>query len=263
MRIYMMLALLAISVPVLAASAPEMTEKSTAAPKIPTAVTKTLEYVQRLVKKDAEKASVTPAPVAGLYEAEVGSMVFYISADGNQFMIGTIYEPGIIDKIPPKNITEQKRNKLRADVIDAQSDSETVVFAPDTDTKYTVNVFTDVDCGYCAKFHQQVPELNKKGVKVRYLAFPRAGVGSPTYNKMVSVWCAEDQQKAMTDAKAGLEIKEAKCNNPIANQLNLGQSIGINGTPAMILSDGELVPGYMEAPRLLLKLQQTSKKTGK
>jgi len=262
MRIYMMLALLAISVPVLAASAPEMTEKSTAAPKIPSAVTKTLEYVQRLVKKEAEKASVTPAPVAGLYEAEVGSMVFYISADGNQFMIGTIYEPGV-DDAPPKNITEQKRNKLRADVIDAQSDSETVVFAPDTDTKYTVNVFTDVDCGYCAKFHQQVPELNKKGVKVRYLAFPRAGVGSPTYNKMVSVWCAEDQQKAMTDAKAGVKIKTATCNNPIANQLNLGQSIGINGTPAMILSDGELVPGYMETTRLLLKLQQTSRKTGK
>ncbi len=247
MRIYVMLVLLAIGSTTLAV------EKATAASEIPSKVTKTLKYVQKLVKKPGEPTSIRLSPITGLYEAEIGSMVFYISADGEQFVIGSIYEA---NGIAPKNLTDQKRTKLRIDTINTLGESEMVVFAPETETKHTVNVFTDVDCGFCAKFHREVPALNKLGVKVRYLAFPRAGVGSKTYKTMVSVWCSEDKQKAMTDAKNGREVKKAKCSNPIEKHYNIGQQIGINGTPAMVLSDGELVPGYMPANKLFIKLEQ-------
>ena len=245
MRIYQMLALLAISSTTLAV-AQETSE-------VPTAVTNTLKYVQNLVKKPDESTAVRPSPIAGLYEAEIGSMIFYISADGSKFVIGSVYEP---NGTQPKNLTDQKRNKLRVDAINSLSESEMVVFAPASKTKHTVNVFTDVDCGFCAKFHREVPALNKLGVKVRYLAFPRAGVDSLTYKTMVSVWCAKDQQKAMTNAKNGVKIEKATCSNPIAKHLNLGQQIGITGTPAMVLSDGELVPGYMPADKLFVKLEE-------
>jgi thiol:disulfide interchange protein DsbC len=218
--------------------------------EIPEAVTKTAKYVQELLKVD--NVEVTAAPVAGLYEAVIGTEVIYISADGRHFVAGNIFEA-----VSRRNLTDEKRDQLRIAALNAVDEGDMVVFAPEK-SQYTINVFTDVDCGYCAKFHNEVPELNKAGVKVRYFAFPRAGVGSNTYNKMVSVWCAEDKQQAMTDAKARRKIKEAKCENPIAQQYELGQNIGITGTPALVLSNGELLPGYVPAKRLISFLQQTS-----
>jgi thiol:disulfide interchange protein DsbC len=219
--------------------------------KIPEAVTKTAKYVQELLKVD--NVEVTAAPIAGLYEAVVGSEVIYISADGRHFVAGNIFEA-----VSRRNLTDEKREQLRMAAINAVNEGDLVVFAPEKETQYTVNVFTDVDCGYCAKFHKEIPELNKAGVKVRYFAFPRAGLNSNTYKKMQSVWCAEDKQQAMTDAKARREIKEAKCENTIAQQYELGQSIGVTGTPALVLSDGELVPGYVPAKQLISFLRQKS-----
>jgi thiol:disulfide interchange protein DsbC len=238
MRIYLMLVLLLINLTALAFE------------KIPNSVT---DGLKRILEKDFDKvSSITPTPIAGLYEVMIGSQVIYISADGNYLILGEIQ-----DTVTGKNLTDEKRNRLRKQAINALSENEMVVFAPEKDTKYTVNVFTDVDCAYCAKFHQEVSALNKGGVKVRYLAFPRAGIGSETYKTMRSVWCAEERQQAMADAKSipRREIKETKCNNPIKKQYELGQRLGVTGTPALVLSDGTLVPGYLSAERLIFFLE--------
>jgi thiol:disulfide interchange protein DsbC len=222
---------------------------SSAFAEVPSAVTQTANRLQQLM--NAEKVSVNPSPIAGLYETLIGNEAFYITADGAHFIRGDLYESKT-----PRNLTDAKRNKLRIEALNAISEKDMVVFAPKNATKYTINVFTDVDCRYCAKFHKEVPKLNAAGIKVRYFAFPRAGVGSATYQKMVSVWCAKDKKQAMTNAKAGREIKPVICKNPIAKEWQLGQSIGVTGTPALILSDGELVPGYVPAERLIDYLQQ-------
>ncbi|KHD06067.1 hypothetical protein PN36_26795 [Candidatus Thiomargarita nelsonii] len=222
-------------------------------PSVPVAVTETVKRVQQLLRVKNDKVSVAASPITGLYEVVIGGEVIYISADGRYFVTGNIFESK-----SRRNLTDEKRGELRVAALNALKDAELVVFAPETETRHTINVFTDVDCAYCSKFHNEVPELNKAGIKVRYLAFPRAGVGSKTYNTMVSVWCAEDQQQAMTDAKARREVKPATCENPVAQQYELGQRIGITGTPAMVLSDGELVPGYVPAKKLIAYLQQKS-----
>jgi len=223
-------------------------------PKVPSAITESLKKII----KDINDVSITSAPIADLYEVATGEDMFYITADGRYIMMGNI-----IDLSTRQNLTQQRqealrqaRNPIRKKAIDAVSEKDMVIFAPEKETKYTVNVFTDVSCGYCAKFHQEVPELNKAGVKVRYLAFPRAGIRSDTYKKMVSVWCAKDRQTAMTDAKARRKVEEATCNNPIESQYKLGQKLGVNGTPALILSNGELVPGYLPAKRLISLLKE-------
>ncbi|MEN8220162.1 MAG: DsbC family protein [Pseudomonadota bacterium] len=241
MRIYLMLALSL------------LIGKSTFAEEVPQAVTKTAKVLQQLIKADSEKLSLNATPIAGLYEAMIGGEVIYISADGRHFVAGNLFETDT-----RRNLTEETRNQLRIDAFNALDESEMVVFAPEKETQYTVNVFTDVDCPYCSKFHNEVPALNKAGVKVRYFAFPRAGVGSKTYKTMVSVWCAEDRQQAMTDAKARQKIKTARCKNPVAKQYKLGQRIGITGTPALVLSDGELVPGYVPAKQLISHLRKKS-----
>jgi thiol:disulfide interchange protein DsbC len=223
------------------------TETTTKSP-VPSAIK---EALAQLLNQEAQKAIVVPSPIKGLYEVTINSEVLYITADGQHLVTGNI-----IDAKTRKNLTDSKRDTLRAKAIDTVAEKEMVIFSPEQDTQYTVNVFTDVDCGYCAKFHQEVAELNKAGVKIRYLAFPRAGLGSETYNKMVSVWCAKDPQQAITDAKARRHVPTQTCDNPVRKEYELGKSIGISGTPALVLSDGELVPGYVPAAKLVEYLQQ-------
>ncbi len=255
MRIYTMLALLV----TMGFSTAWAAEKSSS--EIPGVVLKGLIGVIG----DVSKASVRPAPIKGLYEAAMGEDIFYITADGRYLVMGNIFDLKTRSNLTSKRRDElqQARNPERKKAIDALNEKDMVVFAPEGETKYTINVFTDVDCGYCAKIHREVPKLNEAGVKVRYLAFPRAGVGSKTYKKMASVWCAEDKQKAMTDAKARRKVTEAKCNNPIEDQYKLGQELGVSGTPALVLSNGELVPGYMPADRLISRLEKMQKKQAK
>jgi len=218
---------------------------TTTAPAVPPAITHTLKRIFKSVPKD--QISILPSSIAGLYEVIVQADIFYISADGKHLMMGEIR-----NSLTGRNLTKEKRTGLRIKAIDALGEDEMVVFTPEGEIKHTINVFTDVSCPYCSQFHLEVlNNFSKKGVKVRYLAFPRAGVGSETYNTMVSLWCAEDKQQAMTDAKAGKALKKATCNHSIDEQYQLGQRVGITGTPALVLSDGELIPGYVPAERLV------------
>jgi len=192
---------------------------------------------------------VRPSPIKGVYEVESNNpQIIYISSDGQYFVAGDIYQvrDGRIS-----NLAEERRETVRANLVNAISEDELVVFGPDNSKlKAEITVFTDVDCGYCRKLHLEVPELNRLGVQVNYMAFPRAGIDSHSYDKMVSVWCADDRQKAMTAAKTGKVPAPKSCQNPVAEQYELGQKIGITGTPAIVLSDGRLIPGYMPANSL-------------
>jgi thiol:disulfide interchange protein DsbC len=222
----------------------EITASEPQAPAAPPAV---IQALNRIFKKVAmDQISISPAAIAGLYEVIVQAEIFYISADGKYLMMGEIR-----NSITGHNLTKEKRTGLRMKAVEALGEDEMVVFAPTDETKHTIYVFTDVDCPYCSKFHLEVPALNEAGVKVGYLAFPRAGAGSKTYNTMVSVWCAKDKQQAITDAKAGKEVKSVTCNHSIDKQYELGRKIGVTGTPALLLSNGELIPGYVPAARLI------------
>ena len=126
-----------------------------------------------------------------------------------------------------------------------------IIFSPKGETKGAVYVFTDVDCGYCQKLHQEVPQLNAAGIEVRYLAYPRAGLSTPTFDKMVSAWCADDRNAAMNALKIGANVTAKKCDNPVAAQYQLGAAMGVTGTPAIVLEDGTLIPGYKPAAQLI------------
>ena len=128
-----------------------------------------------------------------------------------------------------------------------------IVYGP-KDAKRHITVFTDIDCGYCRKLHNEMPELTAAGIQVRYLAYPRAGVGSKSHKKYVSVWCNSDQQTAMTDAKAGRDVPVASCENPVEESFELGRKVGVEGTPTIIFDDGTLTPGYLPSATLIERL---------
>ncbi|MCY1242011.1 Thiol:disulfide interchange protein DsbC [compost metagenome] len=111
-------------------------------------------------------------------------------------------------------------------------------------------MFTDTTCPYCQKLHAEVPELNKRGIEVRYLAFPRQGPGSSGDQQLQSIWCAKDRQAAINDMFHEKEVKSAKCDNPVDKQFELGQMVGVQGTPAIILANGQMLPGYQSAGQI-------------
>lgn len=199
---------------------------------------------------------VRKSALEGYFEVEImdreGPVVVYMDAQARYFFAGDLIyvRPGGF-----VNATQMERNDKRKKLLASLNESEMVVFAPEKDEiRTTITVFTDIDCGYCRRLHDDVPELNKMGIAVRYLAYPRAGVGSASYKKIVSAWCADNPQVSLTLAKAGQEIRPRTCDNPVADQLALGSQFGVTGTPAIIYEDGTLQPGYLPAPALAQRL---------
>jgi thiol:disulfide interchange protein DsbC len=203
----------------------------------------------------AKPDRIAHSPIPGLYELTYGPDVVYVTEDGHYLLQGDVF-----DVQKRENITAPKRQQARLNAINALGEKNMIIFAP-KQAKYQVTVFTDVECGYCRKLHQEMSELNGLGIKVRYLAFPRAGIGSPTYDKMVSVWCADDPQKAITDAKADRPVPPKQCDNPVSDEYNLGRALGVTGTPTLILENGQVIPGYVPAQRLVQMLEAEKSKT--
>jgi thiol:disulfide interchange protein DsbC len=166
----------------------------------------------------------------------------------------------VVDLKKRENLTETKRKEARLTAINDLGEDSMIIFAPEA-AKYSVTVFTDIECGYCRRLHQQMADYNRLGITIRYLAFPRAGVPSDTYDQMVSVWCADDPQQAMTAAKAGKRVEPKQCTNPVRKQYELGQAVGVRGTPTMILEDGEVLPGYVP-PQQLVQMLESPKSAG-
>lgn len=186
--------------------------------------------------------SVNQSILPGIYEVDTNAGTIYITHDGNHFIQGELYT---FTNNSIKNLTEEKQDKKRKAELATLDTKDMIVFAPPKGkVKAVVTVFTDIDCGYCRKLHEGMKEMNALGIEVRYLAFPRAGIGSDSYKKLVSSWCAANPQEALTKAKKGEPVPDKTCDNPVANQFQLGQKMGINGTPAIILNDGRLLPGY-------------------
>ena len=195
---------------------------------------------------------VTESGVGNLYEVRlVNGPVVYASPDGSSFLGGDrfkVTDDGIV------NLTEATQNISRLKTISAVPESEVVVFKAQGEEKAVVNVFTDTTCSYCRKLHSEMSEYNRLGITIRYLAFPRAGVGSEPYNTMVSVWCAEDQQSAMDSAKNGEIVPRKTCDlkDAVASQYYLGGKLGVRGTPSLITDKGKFVSGY-QSPFQLAK----------
>ncbi len=205
------------------------------------------------VRPDLPIEDVKPSSLPGFYDVSLpGGQTLHFTEDGRYFFTGDLYE---VTSEKLVNVTEQSRTKERKVILDQLDESEMLVFSPVKEmVKATVTVFTDIDCTYCRKLHQEVPEMNRLGIAVRYLAFPRAGPKSASYDKIVSAWCADNPKIALTRAKAGQEIEARTCENPVAAQYQLGGTMGVNSTPSLVFEDGSMNPGYLPAASLAEKL---------
>lgn len=193
---------------------------------------------------------IQASEIPGVFEVWFGPSIYYISADGRYLLRGDL-----IDLDSKKNLTEGRQAVARKVALKKLDEKGMIIFGS-KDLERTVTVFTDIDCPYCAKFHREMAAYNALGVRVRYLAFPRAGIPSKSYSKTVSVWCSDDPKKAIGDAKFGKPVENRTCANPVEDHYNMGQIVGVRGTPTIVMDNGEIIPGYVPPTRLLEILNQ-------
>lgn len=187
---------------------------------------------------------ISATPVRGLYEVDFGNSFMYISADGQYALQGDI-----IAVDTNVNLTEAKRSAVRLANVNAIGEENMIIY-PAKNKRYTITVFTDIDCAFCRKFHKQINEYTSRGIEVRYLFNPLAGLGSVSYYKAVSVWCADDRRKALTMAKLGRPLERRNCDNPVQQHMKVAKTVGARSTPTILFEDGLLNPGYISPERL-------------
>ncbi len=204
-----------------------------------------IQETVRAVAPGVQSSAATPSVIPGLYEVQMGPNLAYVSADGRYMLLGDM-----IDTKTLKNLSVPRRNAARLSAINAVSEDDMFIFAPEKAAKHTITVFTDLDCGYCRKLHHEIKAYNDNGIRVRYLLYPRAGKDSASYTKAVSAWCAKDRNAALTRAKNGEELDRKDCPNPVQRHMALGELIGLTGTPTIITDTGEILPGYVPPVQL-------------
>ena len=204
----------------------------------------------RALAPQAKSIAISETPIDNLLMVQINGDIVYATADGRFLIQGRV-----VDMETREDLTEGAKSEIRRDLLASIDQSKQITFAPEKPS-YDLMVFTDIDCGYCRKLHAQMEEYNQQGIAIHYMAFPRAGVGSRSYEKFVSVWCASDQLEAMTLAKAGSEPDPAQCENPVAEQYQLGLDLGVSGTPSLVTAEGQMIPGYVPPEQLRERLDR-------
>jgi thiol:disulfide interchange protein DsbC len=202
-----------------------------------------------------DPGDITDSPLPGLYQVAVGSSVAYVTEDGRYLVQGDVY-----DLSTSQNLTEDTRAKARVALLGSVPRDEMIVFSPkDGKVKHTITMFTDIDCGYCRQFHRDIDKVNALGIEVHYLFFPRTGPNTESWTKAEEVWCAKDRKSALTRAKLGGAVPDAKCGEtPVEEHWDLGRRVGVRGTPAIFAENGELVGGYLPPEELEKRLDELS-----
>lgn len=202
-----------------------------------------------------EVSRIDSTPIEGLYQVILSGQVIYMTKDARYMLDGNL-----VDLSTKKNYSEDAMSEIRLSQLEQLGEENMVVYTPET-VKHTITVVTDIDCPYCRRLHSEMDQYLDGGIKVRYVFMPLKGKGD--YQTTVTVWCSEDKNEALDMAKAGTELQAKDCDNPIDQHLKVSRSLGVRGTPAIILQDGSMLPGYIPAKKLVTELNRMNVSTAK
>lgn len=256
MKSSLLIPLLAFSLTACAQSAPDTGTKApvAAAPSDAQAAARAREAIRKLAP-NADIQYVGPAIIPGFQEVVAMRSTFFVSNDGKYLVNGKIF-----DVERTIDVTDHAYAGIRKEALAKVPKSERIVFAA-SNPKHVVTVFTDVECGYCRRMHQDIAQYNAAGITIEYLAYPRAGMGSADAKLMEAVWCSADRKAALTEAKAGRPVPPKTCTNPVGRHHDIGEVVGLQGTPMVITSEGVALPGYMPPADMLRLLDVLSGET--
>lgn len=198
---------------------------------------------------EIEAEHIHPSPIPGFYTVRKGAIVAYVSSDGRY-----LFQGDLIDLETQINLSDLDRNEARVEMLSVIPDDETITFSPE-EVRYTVSIFTDIDCTYCRRLHSQIDEYLDNGIQINYFLYPRNGPTSQSWVKAQNVWCADDRNEALTLAKLDQTFETHGCDSSmISRHYAIGRDVGLTGTPAIVLSDGTLMPGYLSPEQLMVRL---------
>ncbi|ASJ75045.1 DsbC family protein [Granulosicoccus antarcticus] len=186
--------------------------------------------------------SLVKSELPGLFELVTDGQIYYVDESAEYLVDGSLIR--LSDR---ENMTDARLGGIQMALINEVGEENMLVYEPETPSNRSITVFTDISCGYCRRLHGEIDTLLDAGVKVRYLLFPRAGLGSQGHKDLESVWCADDPQAAMTNAKSGGKVEPKSCDNPIEMHVALAERLGLRGTPLIYTDSGVKIPGYREA----------------
>lgn len=218
---------------------------SSAAEVLPPVVAERLQTELRAFRLSAmplDKLNFSRAEDGTTYRIVAGTFLFHISPDGQAARYDYL-----LAQEPYASLSEAEQAVFRRAALDAVDEADMIVFAPppEVPVRYTLDVFSDVSCPFSAALHRDIDFFTAAGIKIRYLGFPRDGLDSLGYKKMVPVWCNPDRSHTFSEAIAGKRIKLNYCqDHPVEAQYWLGESFGFPGTPTMIQEDGIMLVGY-------------------
>lgn len=186
--------------------------------------------------------SLEQSPLPGLFELVTDGQIYYVDENAEYLVDGSLIR--LSDR---ENLTDARLGGIQMALINEVGEENMLIYEPEVPSNRSITVFTDISCGYCRRLHGEIDTLLDEGVRVRYLLFPRAGLGSQGHKDLESVWCADDPQAAMTNAKSGGKIEPKSCDNPIESHVALAERLGLRGTPLIYTDSGVKIPGYREA----------------
>ena len=199
--------------------------------------------------------NISPSQLDGYYEVILTDPfidVMYISTDGKYVIQGAVTDLELMT-----NISTNRINSIKLNILESISDSDKIVFKA-KEEKYVINVFTDVDCPYCAKLHANMRQMNDLGITVKYLASPLEQLHPNAQSAMEKIWCAEDRELAMHNYKSKRYLPDSPdCINPVSEQLAISKQLGVNGTPSIFFENGTNLPGYLPPNDILNRILQT------
>jgi len=209
--------------------------------------------INKVLPEGMSVQSVKESQIENLFVVDIGDLQpIYASKDGEFFFYGELYA---VNGDMLQNTTKDEINLKRKSILEKSLSQDDFISFKANNEKHQVIIFTDVDCGYCRKFHNEIKDYNDLGISVNYVAFPRSGLDSDSYDKIVTAWCSRNPKEVLTQMKQGLEVQLSMCqDHPVEKHFLLGQKIGITGTPAIIKHNGELLPGYLPPAELLNRL---------
>lgn len=211
----------------------------------------TVHLRERFPKLEIGAAEETP--VSGIVMVKAGGEYVYLTQDGRHAFVGSL-----LNLETGANLTEEGKGRDRQAALAGFPEADRVVYPARRQELARLTVFTDTSCGYCRKLHREVPMLQAAGVTVTYIPFPRSGATGAAYETMRKVWCSRDRRAAMDIAKgvSDGDLGSGDCEEADAVKAgyDLGIRLGVSGTPAIVMPDGRLQPGYLPADRLLSAL---------
>ena len=204
--------------------------------------------LEKILPNGAEIESIIESDFPGIFKVYYGDIQpIYVLPNTEYIILGDIFS---LKGDRPESETEKDKGRLRLKIL-AELDQDSFIKFKSNNEKSVLTVFTDVECTYCRKFHSEIDEYLENGVSINYLAFPRTGVDSSSYEKMVAAWCSNEKKESITNLKNDIDIELNSCENPVENHFEIGKRIGVTGTPAIITQTGLLLPGYIPANELI------------